>query len=142
MGYSTSPKVSGLCQACRSPTTAKCGKYIVWHWAHKPEALCDHWWETETEWHRGWKNRFPTDWQEIVLISLSTHEKHIADIRTSSGLLLEMQRSNIDSSEVLARESFYQKMVWIVDGCKNDADRYHFSLMRERPDKDGLAAFR
>jgi competence protein CoiA len=113
----------------------------VWHWAHKTSTHCDQWWEPETAWHRGWKDRFPQEWQEVPLIDQRTGELHIADVRTSAGLVLEFQHSSIDPAEVRARESFYQRMVWVIDGCKNDADRFNFSNMRGSPDGSGIAAF-
>jgi competence protein CoiA len=108
---------------------------------HKSLVHCDHWWESETEWHRQWKDRFPTEGQEIVLTNGQTGERHIADVRTAGGLVIEFQRSTIDPSEVQAREAFYKKMIWIVDGCRNDADKYNFSNMRSSPDADGFVSF-
>jgi hypothetical protein len=136
------PKTHGSCPRCGAETVSKCGSHVVWHWAHKSLVHCDSWWEPETEWHRQWKDRFPAEWQEIVLLDNRTGERHIADVRTASGLVIEFQRSSIDSAEVLAREAFYQKMVWIVDGCKNDFDKYHFSNMRSHPDANGFVSFR
>lgn len=135
------PKLDGLCPGCREKVIAKCGKYVVWHWAHASRCHCDPWWETETEWHRSWKSRFPIDWQEVPMIDAGTQELHIADVRTPTGLVLEFQHSNIDLSEVEARQRFYQKMVWVVDGCKNDFDRYNFSNGRSRPNQNGIVEF-
>jgi competence protein CoiA len=70
-----------------------------------------------------------------------TGERHIADVRTSGGLVIEFQRSSIDPAEVQARQAFYQKMIWVVDGCRNDTDRFYFSMMRSRPGEDGIAGF-
>lgn len=136
------PKAAAVCQGCGAPMIAKCGQNVIWHWAHKPGMLCDHWWESETEWHRSWKNRFPLPWQEVVLENPITRERHIADIRTTGGLVLEIQRSSINPIEVQARESFYQKMIWIVDGTKNYADPFNFSNMRSQLDEDGVVSFR
>jgi competence protein CoiA len=136
------PKTRGSCSRCGAETVSKCGDHVVWHWAHKSLAHCDPWWESETEWHRQWKDRFPADWQEIVLVDNSTGARHIADIRTPSGLVIEFQRSSIDPAEVLAREAFYQKMVWIVDGCRNEFDKHNFSNMRSLHNADGLVSFR
>ena len=135
------PKIRGSCPRCGAEAVSKCGSQVVWHWAHKSRAHCDPWWEQETEWHRQWKDRFPADWQEIILLDNSTGERHIADIRTASGLIIEFQRSSIDPTEVLAREAFYQKMLWVVDGCRNEFDKLNFSNMRSRPDTDGLVSF-
>jgi competence protein CoiA len=136
------PKTRGTCPKCCGKVIAKCGRQLVWHWAHKAVAHCDPWWESETEWHRQWKDRFPSDWQEVVLVDQKTDERHVADVRTTGGLVIEFQRSSIEPREVAARESFYRTMIWIIDGRKNDADRYNFSNMRSRPDKDGLVNFK
>lgn len=135
------PKARGSCPSCGAETVAKCGNHVIWHWAHKSLAHCDKWWEAETEWHRQWKSHFPQEWQEVVLLDQSTGEQHVADVRTASGLVIEFQRSTINPDEVQAREAFYRRMIWIVDGCRNDADKYNFSNMRSRPDGDGIANF-
>lgn len=135
------PKLRATCPGCGAEVVSKCGKYITWHWAHVSQTHCDPWWESETEWHRAWKNRFPTEWQEIPAYDADSGELHIADVKTAFGLVFEFQRSTIASDEVEAREHFYRKMVWVVDGCKNDADRFNFSNMRERICEDGTVQF-
>src|SRR4051812_12757131 len=60
------PGLSGICEGCTAAMIAKCGTLKVWHWAHRSAVVCDHWWESETAWHRGWKNLFPESWQEFV----------------------------------------------------------------------------
>jgi competence protein CoiA len=137
-----SPKAVGTCHGCGMPTVAKCGQMVLWHWAHKAGMHCDRWWEPETVWHRAWKDRFPLDWQEVVIENPATGERHIADVRTPSGLVIEMQRWTIDPGEVDAREAFYQKIVWVVDGTKNESDPFNFSNMRSGRDEDGVVAFR
>ena len=136
-----SPKLRGVCRGCGAEVIAKCGKHVVWHWAHKATTHCDRWWEAETDWHRRWKDRFTQDWQEIPMVDQRTGEVHIADVRTPAGLVLEFQHSTIDPAEVKAREDFYQRMVWVIDGCKNDADRFNFSNMRGGLNDNGIAAF-
>ncbi len=135
------PKTRGTCPGCGGEVTAKCGKHVLWHWAHLASTHCDQWWEPETEWHRTWKNRFPADWQEIPLRSSSTGELHIADVRTPHGLVIEFQRSTIDSEEVAAREAFYQKMIWVIDGTRSENDVAYFRLGISSPDKNGIAGF-
>ncbi|MER9544281.1 competence protein CoiA family protein [Mesorhizobium sp. M0437] len=118
------PTLTGQCPGCGETVTAKCGTQRVWHWAHKGLRTCDPWWEPETEWHRRWKNLFPVSWQETVLRSETTGERHIADVRTPNGLVMEFQHSAINPAELASRETFYQNMIWIVD-CKR--------LGRDRP---------
>ena len=50
-------------------------------------------------------------------VILNSGELHIADVKTPSGLVIEFQRSTIHPDEISAREVFYKKMVWVVDGC-------------------------
>ena len=112
------PKAKGECPGCGDPVIAKCGKQKIWHWAHKGTRNCDPWWEPETEWHRAWKANFPDEQQEVRHQDAETGEWHIADIKVASGLVLEFQHSAISADEIQSRESFYKKMVWIVDATR------------------------
>lgn len=107
-----------VCPVCGELVIPKCGKIKMHHWAHKTFQNCDPWWENETEWHRKWKEHFPDDFQEYLMIDSNTGEKHIADIRTDKGFVIEFQHSSIKPEEKEARESFYKNMVWIVDASK------------------------
>lgn len=84
--------LAGQCPACGAAMIPKCGERRVWHWAHRGERHCDHWWEPETEWHVAWKNRFPAEWQEISCPA-ENGEKHIADVKTPHGWVVEFQHS-------------------------------------------------
>ena len=119
------PGLSGKCDVCGDAMIAKCGQHRVRHWAHRGTRICDPWWEPETEWHRTWKNQFPEDWQEIVRRS-EVGEKHIADVETERGVVLEFQHSFLRQEERESREMFYQKMVWVVDGLRRARDRACF----------------
>lgn len=110
-----SPKVRGKCCLCGEDMIAKCGRYVRWHWAHKNRITCDPWHESETDWHRCWKDAFPDDCQEVVHIDDKTKEKHIADVKTPGGFVVEVQHSPIAEEEIQSRENFYENMIWIVD---------------------------
>lgn len=116
----------GTCPICDSELIAKCGEIKVNHWAHKKIRNCDPWWENETEWHRSWKNNFPESWQETILLDKQTGEKHIADIQTNQGFVIEFQHSHIDPQERTSRENFYKDMVWVVDGTRLKRDYPRF----------------
>lgn len=116
----------GICPGCGEAVIAKCGKQRVPHWAHKANKVCDSWWEPETEWHREWKNKFPTDWQEVFLSDALTGEKHVADVRTSHGIVIEFQHSHITTEERISRESFYGNMIWVVDCSRLKRDYTRF----------------
>jgi competence protein CoiA len=130
--------LKGFCPGCSKPVIAKCGKERIWHWAHRNNIKCDKWWESETDWHRSWKNYYPSDWQEVFLPDEQTGEKHMADVRTANGLVIEFQHSHINPNERISREKFYQNMVWIVDGThlKRDYSRFlkgkdHFQIIKQ-----------
>jgi competence protein CoiA len=113
---------NGICPNCGGVLIAKCGEQKINHWAHKAIRTCDSWWEPETEWHRSWKNEFPTDWQEKIRIDETTGERHIADVATDRAFVVEFQHSHIHPDERIAREAFYKNMVWVVDGTRKKRD--------------------
>lgn len=135
------PKLRAICSGCGDEVVAKCGKHVSWHWSHLSRKHCDPWWENESEWHRNWKSLFPNAWQEIRCQDIKTNEWHIADVKTTAGLVIEFQSSSIHPDEVKSREAFHRSMIWVVDGCRNYADRFNFSNMRSRLNKDGIANF-
>ncbi len=114
----------GVCPCCGSELVARCGEIKRHHWAHKKKCD-DHWWENETDWHRNWKNKFPKEWQEIIQKDESG-EKHIADVKTSSGWTIEFQHSAISKEERDSRDYFYNKLIWIVDGTRRKTDFEQF----------------
>jgi len=119
------PGFSAACPVCGAAMIAKCGDIRVRHWAHRRTSDCDRWWEPETPWHRAWKNHFPPRWQETIHPT-ANGEKHIADVKTDRGVVLEFQHSPLDAAERQAREDFYPKMVWVVDGTRRKRDRKQF----------------
>ncbi|MHC1773828.1 MAG: competence protein CoiA [Lentimicrobium sp.] len=116
----------GICPSCGSELIPRCGEFKIHHWAHKNIRNCDPWWENETEWHRLWKNNFPNAWQETIMHDELTGEKHIADVRTIHGLVIEFQHSHIDPKERTSRERFYKSIVWVVDGTRLKRDYSRF----------------
>lgn len=121
------PNQQGICPNCSQSVIAKCGKQKIWHWAHRNITTCDNWWESETEWHRNWKNNYPLEWQEIQMIDRETGEKHISDVRTIHNLTIEFQHSAIKPDERISREKFYKNMIWVVDGTRLERDYIRFS---------------
>lgn len=129
--FEANPGLGGQCPGCSQAVTAVCGEQRIWHWRHRTKKTCDRWWEPETEWHRAWKSKFPAEWQEKFLPDALTGEKHIADIRTAHGLVVEFQHSHIDPQERGTREAFYKNMVWVVDGTRLKRDWPRFCKMQE-----------
>ena len=128
------PGASGECQNCSRPMIAKCGEKRAWHWAHQGKLICDPWWENETEWHLGWKGLFPDAWREIVQ-SAPDGTRHIADIKTEYGWVIEFQHSSIKPEERRSRDAFYSRLIWVVDGTRRKRDAPQF----QRAWNDGVA---
>jgi competence protein CoiA len=120
------PGQRAKCPGCSQAMIAKCGeqRIRIWHWAHERAGTCDFERESETEWHRAWKNQFPEDWRERICSK--DGKKHIADVMTESGMVIEFQHSHLEREEREARERFYQKMVWVVNGLRRKRDRALF----------------
>ena len=135
------PGLPAKCPGCGGAMIPKCGerRLRVWHWAHRGTHTCDYLREPETEWHRAWKNKFPEDWQEKPHRS-EDGEKHIADVKTDRGIVIEFQHSFLHRDERESREKFYQNMVWVVDGLRRVRDRSRFfellaraSIVKDKP---------
>ena len=109
------PRKHARCPSCNGDLVAKCGEYICWHWAHKAKD-CDHWSEPESVWHRNWKARFPSEWQERIIGA------HRADVLTPRGII-EFQKSAIKPADIRERESFYGRMAWVLDASGFTLDR-------------------
>lgn len=125
--------LSGTCPSCGESVIAKCGPQRMHHWAHRSKRSCDSWREPETVWHRQWKSRYPIDWREVMVLAIDG-ERHIADVRTPNGLVLEFQHSFLGRAEQDAREAAHENLVWIVDGTrlKRDFPRFMEGLTRCR----------
>jgi competence protein CoiA len=110
-----SPGNKGECPFCQNEMVAKCGEFKSWHWAHKKINSCDAWYKPETEWHRKWKQIFGIDNCEVI--QKRNEQKHIADILTTYGRIIELQNSPINLETLESREEFYgHNMIWIING--------------------------
>ncbi|MGC2948115.1 MULTISPECIES: competence protein CoiA [Burkholderia] len=120
------PGGHGVCPTCGAATIAKCGPRVMHHWAHASRRDCDPWWENETPWHREWKNLFPAACREISHVA-PDGEIHRADIKTPTGIVIEVQHSAMTGAERTSRESFYGNLVWVIDGrgFRQNFDIYH-----------------
>jgi competence CoiA-like predicted nuclease len=107
------PEQRGTCPNCNHEVIAKCGEINIWHWAHLPSVECDSWAECESAWHLLWKSYFPPEFVEVPIIKGG--KRHVADIRTRSGLIIELQASSLSVEEIREREQFYTNMLWVFD---------------------------
>lgn len=109
------PGLVGYCELCGSRVIPHCGPIVVDHWKHKSKRDCDSWSEPEGPWHQSWKAFFPKEWEEVVITG-ENGKQHRADLYTDEGWVIELQHSRIKPEDRAAREEFYGKMIWIVDG--------------------------
>jgi len=138
------PGMTALCPTCGETVIAKCGKVVVWHWAHQARADCDLWFEPETLWHREWKSLF----NDVEVTIEKRGQRHRADAVTAYGVVIELQHSAISPEEIQEREKFYGQMVWVFDiqdAYLNDrfllADQgTHVTFRWKHPRKSLLAA--
>lgn len=105
------PGANAACPSCGGDLVPKCGRIVAWHWAHKAKD-CDAWSEGESAWHLGWKMLAPHERCEVV------RGPHRADIVGLGGGVVELQHSAISVDEILERERFYGKMVWLFDASE------------------------
>jgi competence protein CoiA len=99
------------------------------HWAHHRSRNCDPWWKNETPWHRKWKNLYPIGCREVSHTA-EDGEIHRADVKTPTGIVIELQHSVMSDDERISRENFYQNLVWVLDGSVfvQNFDIYHMLL--------------
>ena len=103
------PGSPGICPHCENRLIAKCGQIKTWHWSHLAAPDCYSWSEGETEWHLDWKKIVRPECSEVTI------GPHRADIVGNGGIVIELQNSPISSECIRERESFYRKMIWIVN---------------------------
>ena len=104
------PGSTSECPCCKSKIVAKCGSIKIWHWAHESLGECDSNWEPMTQWRLDWQAKVREELTEIIM------GHHIADIRLTSGKVVEIQHSTLPLEVVQEREAFYGNMTWIFDG--------------------------
>lgn len=104
----------GECPLCKGQLRAYHGEKNQWHWRHIDLFDCDPWHEGKTPWHKDWQGKFPIEWQEVALRNET--ERHFADVKTLSGVVVEFQHSPMDRETRQIRERFYGTMLWVIDG--------------------------
>lgn len=125
----------GICPTCGEELIARCGSIRVWHWGHTARLECDPWQERESDWHRLWKECVPIERAEVC------YGEHRADILAADDCVVELQHSRISAAEIRAREAFYGRMIWLIDGkpfmdqfrVEKGSDGARFSWSPARP---------
>jgi hypothetical protein len=86
----------------------------------------------ETPWHRNWKKEFPLSFREVAHFDEQSRELHRSDVHTPCGTTIEFQNSPITMKELISREAFYPKLVWVLNGKKFKG----FRILKSLPDVD------
>jgi competence protein CoiA len=101
------------CPVCGGQVRPKCGRIVIWHWAHLAGSDCDAWSERDSEWHLAWQSTVPIERREIVI------GNHRADLLTANGNVVELQHSHLSVAEIQEREAFYgPRMIWVFDAVE------------------------
>lgn len=124
-GKPTRPTATGQRAACGCCGGAEmisvCGSQVAWHWRHAVGADCDSWAAgKETPWHFNWKmwlgNGDPTRIEQVIVRDGITHRADVAIPHPDGGVVvIEVQHSWLSQSELTERETFYGRMVWLMD---------------------------
>lgn len=103
------------CPVCEGEVYARCGDINVNHWAHQSREECDEWAESDTEWHKEWKESFPAEWVEQVVEN--DGERHVADVLHPNGTVIKLQHNRPDPDSIRQRENFFGagNMLWLFD---------------------------
>lgn len=120
------PNQRANCPSCGKEVFSKCGEEKINHWSHHSHESCEIWYEPETHWHQKWKLIFGADHSEVVIEKDGI--RHIADVKTSTDVIIEFQEASIKSEIILDREAFYgKKMLWVINGesFKNNFKVYY-----------------
>ena len=137
------------CRFCEAPVLTQPGNGVPEKWVHRNTRHCDEWWETETKWHRDWKNLFPNHWLEVLCCTddgttyIEEDIWHIADVMSPDKAAMKMQRGAITPKEIKTRTAFYETctatFLWLVDACRLTSEREPLARMLDtRTESSGI----
>lgn len=88
----------------------KQGMKKSWHYAHvhAVDSECS---RVMGEWHHWWQDRVFVDFLEIIIER--DGKRHIADMINGNDVVVEFQKSVIPQQTIIAREEFYDNMIWV-----------------------------
>lgn len=121
------------CPECKNAVYARTPEHAIRHWAHMPlehgeVRSCSLDSGEMTEWHREWQSL--REDPECIEVSRGDHR---ADAINEAGTVIEFQHSSISIEDVQARERFWGRGVWVLDGTPND-DGQRVAI-RRRPEQ-------
>lgn len=122
----------GICPVCGAELVARKGKFREDHWWHVNGKRCDPWYQPKGPWHLYWQNMFPKECQEVVVEGDvdGTRVRHIADVKTFGGIVLEVQYSAISPETIAIREAFYCGMLWLANMTRVWSDNNVLEAMK------------
>lgn len=131
----------GLCPECRGDVYARIPEHAIRHWAHTPlpdgqVRNCTRDSGEMSEWHRRWQ----WERQDLECIEVAQGE-HRADLINAGGVVIEIQHSSIPPEEIKAREAFWKRGVWLIDGTRIDDGEQRVRI-RRHPDQDPSDPYR
>lgn len=107
-----------ICPDCGKPLIQKCGSIRINHFAHPVSTECDSskFYDGISEWHINWQYSInnPLPGINIEVPICKNEYKKRADLVTSTGLIIEFQKSPLPIEERLNRELHYENLIWIV----------------------------
>ena len=115
------------CPCCGTEVIQKKGDVMIWHFAHKSLADCVDYYDNKGEWHRSMQELFPEQNREVY--EKTETYRHIFDVLTDKGRIIEFQHSPMSFSEFQRRTLDYhtrsklkktQKPVWVFDFSERD----------------------
>lgn len=109
------------CPCCGEQMIQKRGSVIKHHFAHKSLENCVSYYDNKGEWHREMQDLFPEDNREIFNNECG---KHIFDVLTHNGRIIEFQNSPMSIDEFWKRTGDYvshtikhdtPRMIWVFN---------------------------
>lgn len=110
------------CPCCGSEVIQKKGDIMIWHFAHKSLADCVDYYDHKGEWHRAMQELFPEKNREVY--EKTFMYRHIFDILTDKGRIIEFQHSPISINDFQQRTHDYllrsifeetKRAIWVFD---------------------------
>ena len=116
-----------FCPCCNGLMTQKKGTRMIWHYAHKSLNNCIDYYDNKGEWHRKMQEMFPEKNREIV--ENFGMYKHIYDILTDKGVIIEFQHSPLSlddfkkrTKDYIFRSVFHKtaRPIWVFDYAERE----------------------
>ena len=115
------------CPCCGSEVIQKKGDVMIWHFSHKSLADCVDYYDHKGEWHRAMQELFPEKNREVY--EKTATYRHIFDVLTDKGRIIEFQHSPINYKEFIGRSWDYSvrsafngtpRPIWVFDFSERD----------------------